>query len=160
MKSTADYLKELDNFFENLPEEKEYTKSLEEKVLEDFHGNVPIFNNSVKGKLPTITDAAKKYIVDNSPQGHCFTFRVSGGGCSGFNYEFDVLPVEEITDNDIEISKTPFAVVDKESLPFVYGTTIDIKVTGLTTAFTVDNPGAKASCGCGTSFAFNEELLI
>jgi len=69
------------------------------------------------------------------------------------------LPVEEITDTDIEISKTPFAVVDKESLPFVYGTTIDIKVTGLTTAFTVDNPGAKASCGCGTSFAFNEELL-
>ena len=60
MKSTADYLKELDNFFENLPEEKEYTKSLEEKVLEDFHGNVPIFNNSVKGDHLMINPQAGK----------------------------------------------------------------------------------------------------
>ena len=158
MKSTEDYLKDLDNFFENLPEAKNV--SLEQKVLEDFHGNPPILNNKVRGQLPTITETAKQYIVKNMPQDSCFKFSVSGGGCSGFNYEFEV--VDNIDSNNpdvIQLCMHPLAVVDRESLPFVYGAVIDVKVTGLTTIFTVNNPGAKASCGCGTSFAFNEALL-
>ena len=158
MKSTEDYLKDLDNFFENLPEAKNV--SLEQKVLEDVHGNPPILNNKVRGQLPTITETAKQYIVKNMPQDSCFKFSVSGGGCSGFNYEFEV--VDNIDSNNpdvIQLCMHPLAVVDRESLPFVYGAVIDVKVTGLTTIFTVNNPGAKASCGCGTSFAFNEALL-
>jgi hypothetical protein len=78
MKSTEDYLKDLDNFFDNLPESK--STSLEQKVLEDFHGNPPILNNKMHGKLPTITEAAKSYIAKNMSQGDCFKFSVSGGG--------------------------------------------------------------------------------
>jgi iron-sulfur cluster assembly accessory protein len=158
MKSTEDYLKDLDNFFDNLPESK--STSLEKKVLEDFHGNPPILNNKMHGKLPTITEAAKSYIAKNMSQGDCFKFSVSGGGCSGFNYEFEVVDSTQFaTPDHVFLLTYPLAIVDRESLPFVYGATIDIKVTGLTTAFIVNNPGAKASCGCGTSFAFNEALL-
>jgi iron-sulfur cluster assembly accessory protein len=157
MKSTEDYLKDLDNFFDTVKESK--STSLEEKVLEDFHGNPPIINQEMLGKLPTLTENAKSYITKNMSQGDCFRFSVTGGGCSGFNYEFEVIDMAEIISTDIVLYEYPLAIVDKESLQFVYGTTIDIKVTGLTTAFTVSNPGAKASCGCGTSFAFNEALL-
>lgn len=158
MKSTEDYLKDLDNFFDNLPEAKNV--SLEQKVLEDFHGNPPILNNKVHGQLPTITETAKQYIVKNMPKDSCFKFSVSGGGCSGFNYEFEVVDNVDSNNPDvIQLCTHPLAVVDRESLPFVYGAVIDVKVTGLTTIFTVNNPGAKASCGCGTSFAFNEALL-
>jgi len=158
MKSTEDYLKDLDNFFENLPETKSI--SLEQKVLEDFHGNPPILNNKVQGKLPTITETAQQYIIKNMPHDSYFKFSVSGGGCSGFNYEFEVVNNIDSSSYDVVTLYThPLAVVDRESLPFVYGAIIDVKVTGLTTIFTVNNPGAKASCGCGTSFAFNEALL-
>jgi iron-sulfur cluster insertion protein len=159
MKSTEDYLSDLDKFFENLSESP--NMSLEEKVLEDFHGNPPIFNTTVQGKLPTLTEAAKAYIIKTMSQGDCFKFSVSGGGCSGFNYEFEVIDSvdNEQACNAVFLCTYPLAVVDRESLPFVYGSVIDIKITGLTAAFIVENPGSKASCGCGTSFAFNEALL-
>tara|TARA_R110000744_G_scaffold352692_1_gene458906 strand:+ start:517 stop:999 length:483 start_codon:yes stop_codon:yes gene_type:complete len=159
MKSTEDYLKDLDDFFDSLPDQKEQG-ALEYKILEDFHGNPPIINQEMIGKLPTLTKKAKEYIVNNMTEESAFMFSVNGGGCSGFNYSFEVVDTSSITDNEINISNNPLAFVDKQSLQFVAGASIDIKVTGLTTAFTVTNPGAKASCGCGTSFAYNEKLLI
>lgn len=131
--------------------------SLEDKILQDFHGHAPIIDDSYSGKLPDITPKARIFITQNLEEGQFFRFGVTGGGCSGFNYGFDV--DTEVRDEDIQFSDSPPALVDRESLQFLYGTTIDLEDKGMNKLLKVDNPGAKASCGCGTSFAFDEDLL-
>jgi iron-sulfur cluster insertion protein len=77
---------------------------------------------------------------------------VSGGGCSGFQYTFDL--VEAIEPGDIVIEREGATVlVDDMSLMYLLGSELDF-VEDLTGAyFKVHNPQATSSCGCGTSFA-------
>lgn len=131
--------------------------TLEEKVLADFHGHAPIIDEEFHGELPSLTAKAKIYILTNLEPGQMFRFGVSGGGCSGFNYLFDVC--EEWEDGDIKFCDDPPSVVDSESIKFLYGSTIDLVTNGMNKQLSVNNPGARASCGCGTSFAFDEDLL-
>ncbi len=131
--------------------------TLEEKVLADFHGHAPIIDEEFHGELPGLTAKAKIYILTNLEPGQMFRFGVSGGGCSGFNYLFDVC--EEWEDGDIKFCDDPPSVVDSESIKFLYGSTIDLVTNGMNKQLSVNNPGARASCGCGTSFAFDEDLL-
>lgn len=131
--------------------------TLKEKVLADFHGNAPIIESEYDGQLPNMTAKAKIYILTNLEPGQMFRFGVAGGGCSGFNYLFDVC--EEWEDGDIKFCDDPPSVVDSESIKFLYGSTIDLVESGMNKQLSVTNPGARASCGCGTSFAFDEDLL-
>ena len=131
--------------------------TLEEKVLADFHGHAPIIEEEYHGELPKLTAKAKIYILTNLEPGQMFRFGVSGGGCSGFNYIFDVC--EEWEDGDIKFCDDPPSLVDSESIKFLYGSTIDLVTSGMNKQLSVENPGARASCGCGTSFAFDEDLL-
>jgi iron-sulfur cluster assembly accessory protein len=131
--------------------------TLEEKVLADFHGNAPIIEEKYDGELPGLTAKAKIYILTNLEPGQMFRLGVSGGGCSGFNYIFDVC--EEWEDGDIKFCDDPPSVVDSESIKFLYGSTIDLVTSGMNKQLSVENPGARASCGCGTSFAFDDDLL-
>jgi iron-sulfur cluster assembly accessory protein len=147
---------DLDKFFAEYEQSKQ-PQTLEEQILRDFHGNAPIIDESVKGQLPTITPKAQIFISENLDNNQYFRFGVSGGGCSGFNYEFDI--ADEIKEDDVVFSQAPPAVIDKESLTFLYGSEIDLHDKGMNKLLQVNNPGAKASCGCGTSFAFDEDLL-
>jgi len=70
---------------------------------------------------------------------------------------FEAVDVRE--DDDITFCTDPIAIIDPESLKFLYGSSIDLEDSGMNKMLKVVNPGAKASCGCGTSFAFDEELL-
>ena len=165
---------EIDNFFAELEAQADQAEiarlaqqvldrhqnrepTLEEKVLSDFHGHAPIIESEYDGQLPTLTPKAKIYIVSNLEPGQMFRFGVSGGGCSGFNYLFDV--AEEVEDGDIKFCDDPPSLVDSESIKFLYGSTIDLVTNGMNKQLSVENPGARASCGCGTSFAFDEDLL-
>jgi iron-sulfur cluster assembly protein len=77
---------------------------------------------------------------------------VKGGGCSGMSYslEFD----SELGPHDREFEIDGVKVVcDKKSYLYLNGTTLDYVQQGLTGGFTFINPGAKSSCGCGTSFS-------
>ena len=77
---------------------------------------------------------------------------VKGGGCSGLSYqlEFD----DEVSPNDREFEIDGVRVVcDKKSYLYLNDTTLDYVTHGLTGGFTFLNPGAKSSCGCGTSFS-------
>ena len=130
---------------------------LENKILADFHGHAPIIESEFNGQLPKLTSKAQIYILNNLEPGQMFRFGVSGGGCSGFNYLFDVC--EEMEDDDIKFWDDPPSVIDSESIKFLYGSTIDLVTNGMNKQLSVENPGARASCGCGTSFAFDEELL-
>lgn len=76
---------------------------------------------------------------------------VKEGGCSGFSYGmgFD----DEKTDSDQEFEVNGLKViVDEESARYLYGVEIDFKESAMGGGFTIDNPNAVATCGCGSSF--------
>ncbi len=77
---------------------------------------------------------------------------VNGGGCSGFQYDFDI--TTDINPDDLVIEKSGVKVlVDDVSLTFMGGAEIDFAEELIGAAFKINNPNATASCGCGTSFS-------
>jgi iron-sulfur cluster assembly accessory protein len=91
-------------------------------------------------------------IMDGEPSGSMLRVSVNGGGCSGFQYAFDVERSRQA--DDIIVERDGAAVlVDQVSLPFLQGATIDFVDDLIGQAFKIDNPQATASCGCGTSFS-------
>jgi iron-sulfur cluster assembly accessory protein len=77
---------------------------------------------------------------------------VTGGGCSGFQYNFAVDDAR--TEEDLVLEKDGATVlIDPVSLDFLAGAEIDFTDDLIGQAFKVNNPNATASCGCGTSFS-------
>lgn len=103
----------------------------------------------------TITDSAKDKIKDilseeNNPKVSLRTF-VQGGGCSGFSYGFTL--DEERNEDDFEIPLDNFTVlVDSMSMTYLQGAVIDYKEELMGSNFSIKNPNAQTTCGCGSSF--------
>ena len=77
---------------------------------------------------------------------------VTGGGCSGFQYDFCLDTGR--TDDDLVLEREgAIVVIDPVSLDFLKGAEIDFVDEMIGAAFKVKNPNATASCGCGTSFS-------
>ena len=83
---------------------------------------------------------------------------VRGGGCSGFQYQlaFD----EQRAGDAVFESHGLTLLVDRESLPFVSGSTIDYEETLQGAGFKVNNPNVVAACGCGSSFRVAEQEQV
>ena len=77
---------------------------------------------------------------------------VDGGGCSGFQYRFDLVDAAEADDLKIERDGAA-AVVDVVSVALLKGSEIDFVDELAASEFRVRNPNAKSSCGCGVSFS-------
>ena len=77
-----------------------------------------------------------------------FRIAVQGGGCSGFKYNFSF--DDKIEKDDILFDKT---VIDKQSLDIISGSVVDFKKEMIGETFSIKNPKASASCGCGLSFS-------
>ena len=77
---------------------------------------------------------------------------VNAGGCSGFQYEFDLVDEAETDDLTIERDGAK-AVVDQVSMLLLKGSQIDFVDELVGAQFRVNNPNAKSSCGCGVSFS-------
>lgn len=76
---------------------------------------------------------------------------VQGGGCSGFEYGFEF--TDEVTEGDVEIpAGTTAMVVDPISMQYLENVSIDYKSDIAGARFVINNPEAKATCGCGSSF--------
>ena len=77
---------------------------------------------------------------------------VTGGGCSGFSYNFEL--DETRMDDDLVVERDGAVVlIDPVSLEFLKGAEIDFSDDLIGAAFKVNNPNATSSCGCGTSFS-------
>jgi iron-sulfur cluster insertion protein len=77
---------------------------------------------------------------------------VNGGGCSGFSYDFSL--DDRITDDDTTFEAHGVTlVVDSVSLDLLAGSTVDFVEDLVGSAFTVKNPNATSTCGCGSSFS-------
>jgi iron-sulfur cluster assembly protein len=83
---------------------------------------------------------------------------VRGGGCSGFQYQ---LAFDEQRERDVVFESHGLKLlVDKESLPFVSGSTIDYEESLQGAGFKVNNPNVVAACGCGSSFRVAEDEQV
>lgn len=103
----------------------------------------------------TISPAASEKITDllaeeNNPNLSLRVF-VQGGGCSGFSYGFTF--DENQQEDDIEVAVGQWKIlVDSMSLQYLQGAEIDYKDELMSSEFTIKNPNAVTTCGCGSSF--------
>lgn len=110
----------------------------------------------------TLTENAKAKIIDllaeeNNPKLYLRTF-VQGGGCSGMSYGFTF--DEERNEDDFEIVEDGVKVlVDSMSMQYLEGATVDYKEELMGSSFTIRNPNATTTCGCGSSFSVSDEFL-
>lgn len=112
----------------------------------------------MRRKFPSmieITESAKAKILDllseeNNPNLFLRTF-VQGGGCSGFQYGFTF--DEEQNDDDFEIGiGESKVVIDAMSMQYLQGAVIDYREDLMGSNFSISNPNAQTTCGCGSSF--------
>lgn len=91
-------------------------------------------------------------ILADEPAGSVVRLSVNGGGCSGFQYNFDIVAASE--PEDIVLGEGPGRLaIDPVSLDFLKGSEIDFIDDLMGASFRVNNPNATASCGCGSSFS-------
>ena len=98
--------------------------------------------------------AAKRIQAIGAREGRPVMLRVAveGGGCSGFQYLFDL--VDKVEDDDVKVERDgAAALVDVVSLALLKGSEIDFVDELAGAEFRVRNPNAKSSCGCGVSFS-------
>ncbi|MFC3213428.1 MULTISPECIES: iron-sulfur cluster insertion protein ErpA [Novosphingobium] len=98
--------------------------------------------------------AAARVATIASKQGKPAILRlaVEGGGCSGFQYKFELADGPE-TDDSVAETDGVKLVVDAVSLDLVQGCVVDYVESLGGAAFRVENPNAAAGCGCGSSFS-------
>lgn len=103
----------------------------------------------------TVSDSAAKRIAEiitGEPSDTMLRVSVEGGGCSGFQYRFDL--VRDRQSDDLAIEKGGVTVlVDPVSVTYMEGSEIDYVTDLIGASFQVKNPNATAACGCGTSFS-------
>ena len=110
----------------------------------------------------TVTEKAAnevKRIIDDQrkdgelPEKIYLRMRVVGGGCSGFQHKLDLDPViNDKLDEGYEFHGGP-VVVDKRSLMYLSDVTVDFHDDLNRRGFSINNPSAKSTCGCGSSFS-------
>jgi iron-sulfur cluster assembly protein len=106
---------------------------------------------------PRAVEIIKKQIQKRGQPNTALRLGIRGGGCSGFSYviEFhdgEPRPKDNVYDYVAEDGTPVRVVVDKKSLVFLNGTTLDWEQTLMQQGFKFVNPNEKTSCGCGHSF--------
>ncbi|HZS65302.1 MAG TPA: iron-sulfur cluster insertion protein ErpA [Xanthobacteraceae bacterium] len=102
----------------------------------------------------TVTERAARRIGEilRREPGAKLRVSVEGGGCSGFQYKFEV--AQEQADDDLVVTRDGAVVlIDPVSLGYMAGAEIDFVDDLIGASFRVNNPQVTASCGCGTSFS-------
>jgi iron-sulfur cluster assembly accessory protein len=103
----------------------------------------------------TVTERAARRvaeIVATEPATKLLRVSVEGGGCSGFQYKFELVAAPDSDDLVIERAGAK-VVIDQISVGYLGGSEIDFVDDLMGQSFKIRNPNATASCGCGTSFA-------
>lgn len=101
----------------------------------------------------TITEACAAQVAKllTAPE-QCLRIFVQGGGCSGFQYGFALDPIKGEDDAVIEKDGVTF-LIDYLSAGYLEGSTIDYINELAGSYFSIKNPNAKTTCGCGSSFS-------
>jgi iron-sulfur cluster assembly accessory protein len=103
----------------------------------------------------TMTERAARrigQILESEPAGSMLRVSVEGGGCSGFQYKFDIEKTKS-ADDLVLAGDGAVVLIDPISAQYMAGAEIDFVDDLIGSSFKVNNPIATASCGCGTSFS-------
>ena len=103
-----------------------------------------------------LTDRAAKRIgriLSKQGAGTVLRIAVAGGGCSGFQYEYNLVKESPAADDLVLTNGDATVLIDSLSLEFMGGAEIDYVDDLIGQSFQIKNPNAVAGCGCGTSFA-------
>jgi iron-sulfur cluster assembly protein len=96
---------------------------------------------------------AEQQQAPNGPEKVYLRMRVVGGGCSGFQHKLDLDPeMNPKLDETFEFHGVP-VVVDKRSLMYLADVVVDFHDDLNRRGFSISNPSAKSTCGCGSSFS-------
>ena len=125
-----------------------------ELTLYNYDDNVK--TETYMQELSITEDALERIKLIQSQEGKGFLrITVDGGGCSGFSYSFnfDNKQLEDDIIASIDKNGHPALVTDNISLNYLSGSEITWKEDLSGASFSIDNPNATSSCGCGTSFS-------
>ena len=95
----------------------------------------------------------RKMTLKNGLPGGGLRIGIKAGGCSGLSYTFAWEPAPRDGDHVFEGAEGSKVFVDPKSYQFIQGTTLDYDTALVSRGFIFNNPNAKATCGCGTSFS-------
>ena len=107
-----------------------------------LNDNIIFLTESAVEKLTQLNEKNKKTLYLN----------ISGGGCSGFQYNLSLISDAHVPDTFAVKQDGVVVYIAKQSLDFIKGATIDHKKSLMSESFVINNPVAKVSCGCGVSF--------
>ena len=99
----------------------------------------------------SVTDQAWQRLSQTLKENQMLRVSVLGGGCSGFQYHFE-LTEEQDTGDLVLQHETSRILVDEVSLPLLDGSVLDWQDELIGSRFAITNPNAVSGCGCGTSF--------
>lgn len=106
-------------------------------------------------EIPTVTQPALaqiEKILSKEMSDSKLRISILGGGCSGFQYKYDI--VTEQNDDDLVLGRNKAHVlIDPMSLPFLENATIDYVSDIAGASFKISNPNTATECGCGVSFS-------
>lgn len=103
----------------------------------------------------TISDTAaerlKEMLAEQETPNMFLRLGVAAGGCSGFSYAMGFDDQESEADVYMELHDMK-VVVEQDDMKYLNGLEIDFEESGMTGGFTIHNPNATVTCGCGSSF--------
>ena len=111
--------------------------------------------STISAGTVTVSERAARRIAEiaaGEPATPMLRVAVEGGGCSGFQYKFDLVGKAEADDIVLERAGAQ-VLIDPVSLEYMAGSEIDFVDDLIGAAFKITNPNATSSCGCGTSFS-------
>lgn len=107
----------------------------------------------------TVTDRAaqevKAVLTDQGEPNAMLRIYVAGGGCSGLQYGM-ALETEPMEGDQVFEQNGVRIIIDQQSFPYLNGAHVDYLEGLMGAGFKIDNPNAKSSCGCGSSFSTEE----
>ncbi|XP_055626986.1 iron-sulfur cluster assembly 2 homolog, mitochondrial [Toxorhynchites rutilus septentrionalis] len=111
------------------------------------------FSSAVENKRLNLSDTCIKQLKKICDGRNFIRVTVEGGGCSGFQYKFDL--DDKLEANDLVFGENHAKVViDQESIEYVNGSTVDFHTELIRSGFRIiDNPKAEQGCSCGASFS-------
>src|SRR5438132_2983371 len=109
-----------------------------------------VTETSILSITPTASDKVRELLAQENDPSLGLRIFVAGGGCSGLQYG---MTLDEQQEGDSLISQGEFNIlVDEMSLGYISGSEVDYVDSLMGAGFTVNNPNAVSSCGCGHSF--------
>ncbi len=124
--------------------------------METAVATAPVSPTTAPQSVLTLTEAAvsqiKQVMQEQQLDGHFLTIRVVPAGCSGLGYDLNL--VKDTKEGDLVWEQDGVKIcTDALSTEYLKGTTVDYLTSTTQSGFKFENPNAKSSCGCGSSFS-------